>query len=322
MKKLTTQEWIEKAKIIHGNKYDYSKVQYKNATTKVCIICPEHGEFYKTPHDHISGKQGCPKCSNLKKLLGIDNFIQKAAKVHNNKYNYNKSIYIKAKEPIEIVCPKHGSFWQTPNDHLNGKGCPECKKDKLHNLYALTKKEFIEKAIQVHNNKYNYDKVNYVNNKTKVIITCLDHGDFEQIPSDHLQGHGCPKCIEHHSNGGLLSSGEKIIENFLKSNNIKYQIQYPIKIQKEINISGMAYIDFYLSDYNLFIEYNGIQHYIPQKYFGGQISFEHQQKRDVYVKNYCKTNNINLLEIKYDDNIQDKLQNALNVDCLQSISCL
>ena len=88
MKKLTTQEWIEKAKIIHGNKYDYSKVQYKNATTKVCIICPEHGEFYKTPHDHISGKQGCPKCSNLKKSLGIDNFIQKATKVHNNKYNF------------------------------------------------------------------------------------------------------------------------------------------------------------------------------------------------------------------------------------------
>ena len=84
----------------------------------------------------------------------------------------------------------------------------------------------------------------------------------------------------------------------------------------------MAYIDFYLSDYNLFIEYNGIQHYIPQKYFGGQISFEHQQKRDDYVRNYCKTNNIKLLEIKYNDNIQNKLQEILNVDYLQSISCL
>ena len=136
MKKLTTQEFIEKAIKIHGDKYDYSKVNYINYSTKVCIICPEHGEFLQTPDRHLH-KCGCPKCFFKKesdnKSSNIEEFIEKAKKIHNDNYDYSKVNYINNHTKVCIICPNHGEFWQTPNKHLNGHGCPKCKFSKLEN---------------------------------------------------------------------------------------------------------------------------------------------------------------------------------------------
>ena len=114
---MTTEEFIKKAKEIHGNKYDYSKVEYKNTSTKVCIICPEHGEFWQTPNHHLQG-HGCPKCKNEKirkrHTHNITIFIEKARKVHGDKYDYSKAEYINASTKVCIICPEHGEFWQTP----------------------------------------------------------------------------------------------------------------------------------------------------------------------------------------------------------------
>ena len=164
MRKLTTEQWIEKARKVHGDRYDYSKVEYKGADEKVCIVCHEkdengieHGEFWQRAANHVTLKRGCPKC-NGGVSISKEEFIKRASKLHNNKYNYSKSNYINTKTKIEIICPKHGSFWQEPENHMQGSGCPECGKETVIKKLSSNTEEFIRKAKLVHGNKYNYSK--------------------------------------------------------------------------------------------------------------------------------------------------------------------
>ena len=137
--KLTTEQFIEKARQVHGDKYDYSKVEYINAYTKVCIICPEHGEFWQTPNNHTNGKCGCPFCASNVKLT-TEEFIEKARKVHGDKYDYSKVEYINSHTKVCIICPEHGEFWQTPSIHTDGIcGCPFCASKKVTNEQVRTK---------------------------------------------------------------------------------------------------------------------------------------------------------------------------------------
>jgi hypothetical protein len=126
---LTKEDFIKKAREVHGNKYDYSKVEYVNCMTKVCIICPEHGEFKQVPSQHLSGK-GCSKCSGCY-VPTTEEWIVSARKVHGDKYDYSKVEYVNALTKVCIICPEHGEFWQTPNNHTNGKGCPKCNLSHL-----------------------------------------------------------------------------------------------------------------------------------------------------------------------------------------------
>ena len=130
----STESFIEKAKAVHGDCYDYSLVNYIGAKKNVKIICPKHGPFLKSPHHHLQG-QGCPKCSaeqELKrKTKTIDQFIKEARKVHANKYDYSDVDYKAGSIPVAIICREHGMFWQRPDEHLRGKGCPACSESKL-----------------------------------------------------------------------------------------------------------------------------------------------------------------------------------------------
>ena len=191
-RRLTLFQFIEKAREVHGDKYDYSNVEYKNNSSKVCIIFPEHGEFWQTPANHLHGC-GCQECCSLSKK-NTNDFIKEAKLIHQNKYDYSKVEYINAKTKVCIICPIHGEFWQSPNSHLKGQGCPKCGVIKSHIGKRKTKDEFIKDAIKIHNGKYNYSKVEYKNSKTKVCIICPIHGEFWQSPHHHLYGHGCPKC--------------------------------------------------------------------------------------------------------------------------------
>lgn len=184
------ENFIKKANERHHYKYDYSKVDYINATTKVRIICPFHGEFWITPQNHLK-MQGCPQCSFEKQRKPIEQFIKEARKIHGNKYDYSKSEYKGANKKICIICPVHGEFWQRPSTHLNGSECPKCS----HRSYVYTKEEWIKEAKKIHGNKYDYSKVEYKNNKTKVCIICPIHGEFWMKPNSHLQGQSCPKCV-------------------------------------------------------------------------------------------------------------------------------
>lgn len=196
---MTTEEFISKAQAIHGDKYDYSKVEYVNYRTRVLVICPKHGEFKQQPSNHLLG-QGCPTCGKEKNRISrthsFDEFLKAAKKIHGDKYDYSKVNYVNRSTKVCIVCPEHGEFMQTPHKHLSGQGCSKCYRASLSQRYSMGREKFIEKANLVHNGFYDYSLVVYVNSSTYVNIICPLHGEFPQVPSSHLKGHGCPKCAD------------------------------------------------------------------------------------------------------------------------------
>ena len=198
-KRLTTEIFLERAKELHGDKYDYSKVIYIGSKDKVEIICPIHGSFHQKPNSHLMG-EGCKKCSQanvsfLPKATRED-FIKRASEIHNNFYDYTKSIFIKMITPLIITCPIHGDFKLAPSKHIGIRksGCPHCLKEKGITKARSNTKEFISKASILHNNLYDYSKVEYNLSQEKVEIICTIHGSFYQSPSKHLHGRGCPHC--------------------------------------------------------------------------------------------------------------------------------
>jgi hypothetical protein len=288
--KLKLDEFINKSNDIHNFKYDYSKVIYKSTHEKIEIICPIHGPFYQTPYHHTIRKQGCRNCVIL--YSDIKGFINKSNEIHNNAYDYSESNYIKANIPVIIICHKHGIFKQTPSNHVHLKqGCPKCSKK------CDTQDEFIEKCNIKHNYKYDYSLIEYENRKRKVKIICPIHGTFEQFPYAHLnKGQGCPICND--------SKGEKEIAKILDNLNISYERQKTFKDCK--NIYTIPF-DFYISKFNVCVEYDGIQHFQPVSYWGGVNRYENQIISDNIKNQYCKDNNIKLIRIRYDENIEQKL---------------
>lgn len=196
-KRSTLEEFIAKARAVHGDKYDYSRVVYTNNRTKVCIICPEHGEFWQSPEKHTL-RRGCPACGVVlvhdKQRSSVAEFVIKAKKIHGDKYDYSKVNYQGNKVKVCISCPEHGDFWQVPNSHLSGRGCPVCGKVVTRSSLRDTLDSFIKKARIKHGDKYDYSLVKYVDSIHKVKIVCSEHGVFEQTPAMHLSENGCPKC--------------------------------------------------------------------------------------------------------------------------------
>jgi hypothetical protein len=204
---LTNEEFVDKAKQIHGDIYDYSKVDYKTSNKEVIIICKTHGEFLQKPVIHYWNKAGCPKCAN--KNVTTYEFIEKAIKIHGDKYDYSKVIYKNSNENVIIICKEHGYFLQKPNNHLNSAGCQKC-----NNSYTLTTEEFIEKSKLIHKNRYDYSKINYKNTDTKVTIICKEHGEFQQTSAEHYNGSGCPKCYYKTISDRQLLSQKECIQRF------------------------------------------------------------------------------------------------------------
>ncbi|MDO4200689.1 MAG: hypothetical protein Q4D25_00980 [Bacteroidales bacterium] len=200
--KMRTVDFVRRAQAVHGDKYDYSKVEYVNSTTKVCIICKKHGEFWQVPASHLSGR-GCPRCGRdsivSKRRNSTEEFINKARLVHEDKYDYSKVDYVNSKSKICIVCPVHGEYWQSPESHLSGKGCPRCGRESVILKRCSSTEEFINKARLIHGNKYDYSQTNYINSKSKICIICPEHGEFWQIPNSHLSGKRCPICSKESS---------------------------------------------------------------------------------------------------------------------------
>ena len=191
--KLSQEDFISKAVSVHGNRYTYGKVQYISSHKKVIITCPTHGDYKQTPGSHFRGS-GCPRCGGTRKRTQ-EEFILKAKSIHGNRYSYSNTIYLTNNKKVSITCPQHGDFLQSPTHHLAGKGCPKCATFKRADKLRLPLEDFIKKAKQIHGPKYCYDKVNYRDKRTKVIITCPSHGDFAQTPDSHVSGKsGCPQC--------------------------------------------------------------------------------------------------------------------------------
>jgi hypothetical protein len=227
-----TETFIEKAKAVHGDKYDYSKVEYINSLKEVIIICREHGEFEQLPKTHKRGN-GCIKCgkdrSSHARKNTLEEFIQKATQVHGDKYDYSKVEYKKSCQKVIIHCKEHGEYLQTPNGHIGGAGCVKCATQKNANDKRFTRIEFIEKAIEVHRDKYDYSKVEYKNFNTKVCIICSEHGEYFQTPAGHLTGRKCIKCGNNSRALLKTKSTEQIIREFKIIHGDKYdysKVQY------------------------------------------------------------------------------------------------
>ncbi len=359
--RMTTEEFIKKAKEVHGETYDYSLVVYTNDKEKVQIICKEHGPFFQNPSTHLTGK-GCEKCgrirTGLKQKSNLEEFVIKARKVHGDKYDYSQGEYLGHDKKIFIICPEHKGFWQVPKDHIiKGCGCPKCVGKHI------TKEDFVTKAREIHGDNYDYSLVEYNGNKNHVKIRCIKHNlIFEQTPYSHLKGNKCPicskkykktreefiieaqkihgdkydyslveykgvdtkvkiRCIKHNftfcqtpdkhlNNRGCpickLSKGEGRISDFLNQHNINYVVQHRFNDCKSKKTLSF---DFYLPERNICVEYDGIQHYKPILNFGGEKAFIKNKERDEIKTKYCQDNQIKLLRISYKD--FDKIEEIL-----------
>jgi hypothetical protein len=206
LNRLTTKNFIEKAIVIHGDKYDYSSVEYSTAHTKVLIHCkiPGHEPFWQKPNTHLNGC-GCKRCGKLNSIkaskLTTEKFIEKAIVIYGDKYDYTNSIYIDSHSKIEILCkvPGHDPFWQTPNNHLNNHGCQKCGNLLTRAQKIKPVEQFLQEAESIHQNKYDYSKIRYVDRSTKIEILCKvpSHDPFWQTPNNHVHSThptGCPMC--------------------------------------------------------------------------------------------------------------------------------
>jgi hypothetical protein len=215
-----------------------------------------------------------------------EEFILKSFKIHGDKYDYSNVEYLGSKIKTIIICSKHGEFSQRPNDHLSGYGCRKCQYEKTSKENKFTNSIFIEKAKQIHNNKFDYSLVEYDGYEKKIKIICPKHGEFSQSPHSHLNGFGCPSCRE--------SRGEKKVAEILKNNGIEFRREVTFD---DLKYKSNLFYDFYLPKFKIFIEYHGIQHCRPVKFFGGKDSFVELRKRDIIKYKYAVNNKYKILWI-------------------------
>jgi hypothetical protein len=289
------QEFIRKSEKIHQNKYEYSylKEDYKDNKTKVRIICKDHGIFLQTPNSHLRG-DGCNRCVR-RDLSSVESYIKEANKIHKNKYDY--SLVKEVKGDIEIICPIHGKYIQNIQNHIYGSGCRKCGGCEPYDQDSV-----IEKFKSVHRDRFDYSLVEFESINTKVDIICKNHGVFKQTPFMHYSGQGCPFCKS--------SKGEIRIKNYLDDNSLEYVFQK--KFDDLIHMGKLSF-DFYLPQYNMCVEYDGLQHFESVEYFGGDDNFKNTQIRDQLKNEYCLNNNIYLLRISYldYDNIEKILEDNI-----------
>lgn len=188
-----TKIFIEKARAKHGDRYDYSKVVYTRSKDKVVITCKEHGEFEQRPDNHLAGRN-CALCAGTHNYSTTE-WIYEAKRVHGDRYDYGEVVYARKEDKVIITCKAHGNFEQRAGQHLNlAQGCPACGVESRLEKIEKPTEVWVNEAVHVHGDRYDYSKSIYTRAKDKVVITCKEHGDFEQTAETHLGGSGCPRC--------------------------------------------------------------------------------------------------------------------------------
>lgn len=195
----TREQFIAAAQRVHKGLYSYDAAIYKNNYTPLKIRCQTHGLFSQLPANHLKG-YGCPKCASKrnadKRRWTISEFIAAARKVHGDRYEYDAATYVNSQTPIQIRCAVHGLFRQKPSNHVSGDGCRKCAQQDIADRQRYTTEQFIDKARQIHGDRYSYEQVHYLNSREPVAIECRIHGIFKQSPSNHLKGQNCPECCK------------------------------------------------------------------------------------------------------------------------------
>jgi len=242
--KKTLEQFIDEAIIIHGGKYDYSKVNYKGSIDKVTIVCKIHGDFLISPQKHLIG-QGCKICNGYTSF-DQQSFLESANNVHGSLYDYSKTIIISKKSKVKIICKTHGEFEQLPSSHIKGHGCSKCAQIARTQSQRYTTKEFIESVTKIHNSKYDYGKVVYINSQTKVEIICPIHGSFQMKPNSHYNGQGCPKCGRISANKNIALDYSVFLDRAEQVHNNRYTYQ------EESYTNYTTKINIYCSEHGYF----------------------------------------------------------------------
>jgi hypothetical protein len=288
--KLKDEIFKKKARKKHGNRYIYDNVDYIKNNIEVEIICPEHGPFPQKPNNHLNGS-GCPDCSSTKRS-NTEEFKEKANLKHDFKYDYSLVNYINNRTNVEIICPIHGPFPQTPDNHLRGKGCPDCGGSKQSNT-----EKFIEKANPKHDFKYDYSLVNYIKSNIEVKIICSIHGIFPQTPSSHLRGAGCPDC------GGCKQSNT---EEFIKKANPKHDFKYDYSL---VNYIGAT------TDVEIICPTHGSFPQTPDAHLRGQGCPDCYGNRKSDTEKFKEKANIKH-DFKYDYSLVNYINNRTDVEII------
>ena len=221
LSRLTQEEFIRRATEKHSGKYLYDKVVYRDSHTKVIITCPIHGDFEQLPYHHLNG-HGCKECATAlikeKESVTLEEFITRARACHTIQYDYSKVELKGMQSDVRIICPFHGEFKQRACTHLRGHDCPKCGYIQNADKRRKPLEKFIEEAIKVHGDKYDYSETVYVSAKQKVAIRCKKHNFvFMQKPNAHLNGNGCPICSQSHL--------EEDVRRFLKSQGFVFEVE-------------------------------------------------------------------------------------------------
>lgn len=278
---------------VHGNKYDYSKVKYIRKDQKVKIVCPTHGEFWQRPNSHRRG-HGCQKCfGNQRRTL--EEVIERFRQIHGDKYDYSKVVYKHMNHEVILTCNEHGDFTQRPANHINREeGCPKCGIESRRLKRKKTLRQFIIDAREVHEDTYDYSKVEYVNTNIDVIIGCPEHGDFEQRPHVHIRGSSCPKCARKNSTESMFREVLEAI--FSKFGEFKFPNTRPEWLRNP-NTNYKLELDCYNKDLKLAFEFHGKQHFKPIEAWGGEKEYIRIRRRDQFTRFYCGQHGVTLVEI-------------------------
>ena len=282
---------IEKYKKYIKNDVELLSVEKRKNRTVITIKCKKCGVISNQRLDYYLEGWGCRGC---KKILSQEQFIKKGEKLHYDNFDYSMVNYINAHSKVIIGCKKCGNiFNQRISAHLEGEGCPRC--NIIRQL--STNEDFIKKSIKIYGDRFDYSLVDYKTNKIKVKIKCKKHNYiFEQSPNSHLRGQGCPICNE--------SKGEKKVGDFLILNKINYSRNYRFI---DCRYKNPLPFDFYLPDYNICIEFDGIQHFEDRMYDNEGENLTIRKIRDNIKDEYCNKNNIMLIRIKHTESISKKL---------------
>ncbi len=298
---------------IHNGYYTYiigEQEEYKLNTTLMVVHCPKHGAFDIRVTDHKNNARGCQTCAKeigrIRRQIGWESVIESCKLKHNNLYNY----YIDEQLPYEGIhtpftahCNIHGRFTLSADSHRRGTGCKSCAINYVSSVTRFDWDITIEQCKERHNDRYWYDKdeqEEYKNTNTPMVIHCRIHDIFTTSAKSHKRGSGCPTCSNSHN---VIK-----IYDYLTSQNISFIQEYGFDDCR--GDTRLLPFDFYLPDLNILIEYDGRQHYeyIPNWFHKkGYWQFERQQRYDEIKNQYCRDNNIDLLRIRYDDNVLDVL---------------
>jgi len=280
---LTKDNIIKRFHEKHGNRYDYSLVNYISSVDKLTIICREHGQFEQVFASHVRGR-GCHECAKQHHHTQIT-MLENFKKVHGDTFDYSKTVFKGVRKYITITCRIHGDFEQRVYAHFQGNGCKHCT-DVSH---RLNMDSVLDSFKSVHSDSYDYSLVDYKNARTKVSIICQKHGVFKQLPRDHVAGKGCPSCKS--------SKGERRIRDILDRQKVEYEEQF--KICKNPSTDFFLRVDFYIPSMNSVIEFDGYQHFKAVAHFGGDEALQKNQVRDKIKNDFCAENNIDMLRISY-----------------------